>query len=44
MLGCVRYYGCSAEEGGAAKSFMARAGAFDGVDVAITWHQAAIMK
>lgn len=36
--GRVRYYGCPAEEGGAAKSFMARAGAFDGVDVAITWH------
>ncbi|HKS33742.1 MAG TPA: M20/M25/M40 family metallo-hydrolase, partial [Enterobacteriaceae bacterium] len=29
--GRVRYYGCPAEEGGAAKSFMARAGAFDGV-------------
>ncbi|PKE29956.1 amidohydrolase [Rahnella sp. AA] len=36
--GRVRYYGCPAEEGGAAKSFMARAGAFDGVDIAITWH------
>jgi len=36
--GRVRYYGCPAEEGGAAKSFMARAGAFDGIDVAITWH------
>lgn len=36
--GRVRYYGCPAEEGGAAKSFMVRAGAFDGVDVAITWH------
>ena len=39
--GRVRYYGCPAEEGGAAKSFMARAGAFDGVDVAITWHPSA---
>lgn len=38
LPGRVRYYGCPAEEGGAAKSFMARAGAFDGVDVAITWH------
>ena len=36
--GRVRYYGCPAEEGGAAKSFMAREGAFDGVAVAITWH------
>lgn len=36
--GRVRYYGCPAEEGGAAKSFMARDGAFDGVAAAITWH------
>ncbi len=34
----VRYYGCPAEEGGAAKTFMVRAGAFEGVDAAITWH------
>jgi aminobenzoyl-glutamate utilization protein B len=34
----VRYYGCPAEEGGAAKSFMVRAGVFDDVDIAITWH------
>jgi aminobenzoyl-glutamate utilization protein B len=34
----VRYYGCPAEEGGAAKGFMARAGLFDDVDVAISWH------
>jgi aminobenzoyl-glutamate utilization protein B len=34
----VRYYGCPAEEGGAAKAFMVRAGAFDDVDIAITWH------
>ncbi len=40
IAGRVRYYGCPAEEGGAAKSFMARAGAFDDVDVAITWHPA----
>ncbi|MCC7425398.1 MAG: amidohydrolase [Alphaproteobacteria bacterium] len=37
----VRYYGCPAEEGGAAKGFMVRAGAFDDVDVAICWHPAA---
>src|SRR3954466_14904091 len=36
--GRVRYYGCPAEEGGAAKAFMVRAGAFDDVDIAITWH------
>jgi aminobenzoyl-glutamate utilization protein B len=42
--GRVRYYGCPAEEGGAAKSFMAREGAFDGVDAAITWHPAAFTE
>ena len=36
--GRVRYYGCPAEEGGAAKAFMVRDGAFDDVDIAITWH------
>ncbi len=36
--GRVRYYGCPAEEGGAAKGFMVRAGVFDDVDIAITWH------
>ena len=39
--GRVRYYGCPAEEGGAAKGFMVRAGAFDDVDIAICWHPAA---
>jgi aminobenzoyl-glutamate utilization protein B len=38
LPGRVRYYGCPAEEGGAAKAFMVRAGAFDDVDAAITWH------
>src|SRR4051794_8590172 len=38
LKGRVRYYGCPAEEGGAAKGFMARAGVFDDVAVAITWH------
>jgi aminobenzoyl-glutamate utilization protein B len=42
--GRVRYYGCPAEEGGAAKSFMVRAGEFDGVDIAITWHPASISR
>ena len=36
--GRVRYYGCPAEEGGAAKAFMVRTGAFDDADIAITWH------
>ena len=38
LPGRVRYYGCPAEEGGAAKGFMARAGLFDDVDIAISWH------
>jgi aminobenzoyl-glutamate utilization protein B len=36
--GRVRYYGCPAEEGGAAKTFMVRDGAFAGVGAAVTWH------
>jgi aminobenzoyl-glutamate utilization protein B len=42
--GRVRYYGCPAEEGGAAKAFMVRAGAFKDVDIAVTWHPAAITR
>jgi aminobenzoyl-glutamate utilization protein B len=38
IQGRVRYYGCPAEEGGAAKAFMARDGVFSDVDVAISWH------
>ncbi len=44
IAGRVRYYGCPAEEGGAAKAFMVRAGAFDDVDVAITWHPNAFFE
>jgi aminobenzoyl-glutamate utilization protein B len=44
MAGRVRYYGCPAEEGGAAKSFMVRAGLFKDVDIAICWHPAAFNK
>ena len=40
VKGRVRYYGCPAEEGGAAKGFMVRAGAFRDVDIAISWHPA----
>lgn len=39
--GRVRYYGCPAEEGGAAQGVMVRAGAFRDVDIAISWHPAA---
>ena len=38
LPGRVRYYGCPAEEGGAAKAFMVREGAFGDVDIAISWH------
>ena len=41
VKGRVRYYGCPAEEGGAGKTFMVRDGAFDDVDIAISWHPAA---
>ena len=36
--GTVRYYGCPAEETGEGKSFMARGGVFDDLDLALTWH------
>jgi aminobenzoyl-glutamate utilization protein B len=38
VKGTVRYYGCPAEEGGAGKAFMAKAGLFDDVDICLTWH------
>jgi len=44
LPGRVRYYGCPAEEGGAAKAFMVRAGAFDDADIAITWHPASFWE
>jgi len=36
--GTVRYYGCPAEETLVGKVFMVKAGLFDDVDAAITWH------
>jgi len=44
LPGTIRYYGCPAEEGGAAKAFMVRAGLFDDVDAAITWHPASMNR
>ena len=38
----VRYYGCPAEEGGAAKTFMVRDGLFDDIDAALSWHPACV--
>jgi aminobenzoyl-glutamate utilization protein B len=36
--GTVKYYGCPAEESGSGKAYLARAGAFAGLDAALTWH------
>lgn len=38
LPGTVTFYGCPGEEGGSGKTFMVREGAFEGVDVALTWH------
>ncbi len=38
LPGTVRYYGCPGEEFGCGKTFMTRAGVFDDVDLALTWH------
>ena len=36
--GTVIYFGCPGEEGGSGKAFMAKGGAFEGLDAALTWH------
>lgn len=38
LPGTVRFYGCPAEEGGWGKTYMARAGLFNDLDAALTWH------
>ncbi len=38
MSGTIRYYGCPAEENAGGKAFLVKAGCFDDVDIAITWH------
>lgn len=38
LKGTVRFYGCPAEESGSGKAYMVRAGLFDDVDVALSWH------
>jgi len=40
--GKIVVYGCPAEEGGSGKTYMARAGAFEDIDVALTWHPSTI--
>ncbi len=38
ISGTIKFYGTPAEEGGSAKVFMARAGVFSDLDVALAWH------
>lgn len=38
ISGTVQYFGCPGEEGGSGKTFMAREGIFDHLDIALTWH------
>jgi aminobenzoyl-glutamate utilization protein B len=40
VAGTLRYYGTPAEEGGAGKVYMVRAGAFKDVDAVLHWHPA----
>ncbi len=40
--GTVIYFGCPAEEGAGSKQFIARAGCFDNVDFAYTWHPSTV--
>lgn len=38
IQGTIRYYGCPAEELLSGKTYMARAGVFDDLDIVYTWH------
>lgn len=40
--GTVIFYGCPGEEGGSGKAFMARGGAFQDLDCALTWHPSTV--
>lgn len=40
LKGAIRFYGTPAEESGGGKVYMARAGAFDDVDIVLAWHPA----
>ncbi|KGR78066.1 amidohydrolase [Ureibacillus manganicus DSM 26584] len=42
ISGTIIYYGCPAEEGGSGKTFMQRAGVFNELDLALTWHPSSI--
>lgn len=38
ISGTIKLFGCPAEEGGCGKSYLARAGLFDDLDLALSWH------
>ncbi|QDU82203.1 p-aminobenzoyl-glutamate hydrolase subunit B [Polystyrenella longa] len=38
LQGTIRFYGCPAEEGGAAKAFLVQAGLFQDCDAVLHWH------
>lgn len=40
--GTIKLYGCPAEEGGAGKVYMVRAGLFNDVDIVLHWHPAPV--
>lgn len=40
IAGTIRYYGCPAEEGGSAKTFLVRDGYFKDCDIELSWHPA----
>lgn len=42
VKGTIRFYGTPAEEGGSGKVYMARAGLFNDVDVALHWHPGSV--
>ena len=42
--GTVIVYGCPGEEGGSGKAYMARAGVFDELDLALTWHPGTVNR
>ena len=44
LPGTVIYFGCPGEEGGSGKAFMAKAGCFDCLDAAVTWHPDSITE
>ncbi len=42
--GTVKFFGCPAEENLSGKAFMARDGAFDGLDACFTWHPSSVNR